>query len=52
MSFSAVVAENDGATVAGTEYDVTASYDLGGGMSIKGATNESGAWFVGTALAF
>ncbi|WP_438959378.1 porin [Nereida sp.] len=50
MSFSVVAAENDGA--GDTEMDVTASYDLGGGMSIKGATNESGAWFVGTALAF
>jgi hypothetical protein len=50
MSFGVVAAENDGA--GDTEMDVTASYDLGGGMSIKGATNESGAWFVGTALAF
>ena len=50
MTFGVVAAEKgaDGKT----EMDVTASYDLGGGMSIKGATNESGAWFVGTALAF
>ena len=52
LKLGATIAENDGATVAGTEYDVTASYDLGGGMVVKGATNESGAFFVGTALSF
>jgi hypothetical protein len=50
MTFGVVAAEKGEGTK--TEMDVTASYDLGGGMSIKGATNESGAWFVGTALAF
>jgi hypothetical protein len=50
MSFGVVAAEDGDGTK--TEMDVTASYDLGGGMSIKGATNETGAWFVGTALAF
>ena len=52
MTFGVVAAERASATDSSTEMDVTASYDLGGGMSIKGATNESGAWFVGTALAF
>jgi hypothetical protein len=50
MTFGVVAAEDGDGTK--TEMDVTASYDLGGGMSIKGATNETGAWFVGTALAF
>ena len=50
MTFNAVVAENDGA--GDTEMDLSASYDLGGGMSIKAATNETGAYYVGTALAF
>ena len=50
LTLGAVFAENDGA--GDTEMDITASYDLGGGMAIKAATNESGAYFVGTALAF
>ena len=36
LSIAAVFAENDGAAVAG-ESDITASYDLGGGMSINAA---------------
>ena len=52
LSIAAVFAENDGATPAGTEADLTASYDLGGGMSINAATNESGAWFIGSKMTF
>ncbi len=52
LTLGATVAENDGTTAAGTEYDVTASYDLGGGMTIKGAANDHGAYYIGTALAF
>jgi outer membrane protein OmpU len=50
MSIAAVFAENDG--LGGTETDVTASYDLGGGMSINAATNESGAFFIGSKMTF
>jgi len=35
-----------------TEMDLTASYDLGGGLSLKAATNETGAFFVGGAMSF
>ena len=52
LSIAAVFAENDGAAVAGTESDITASYDLGGGMSINAATNESGAFFIGSKMSF
>ena len=50
LSIAAVFAENDGA--GGTESDITASYDLGGGMSINAATNESGAFFIGSKMSF
>ena len=50
LSIAAVFAENDG--LAGTESDITASYDLGGGMSINAATNESGAFFIGSKMSF
>ena len=36
---------------AGSE-DLSASYDLGGGMSINAATNETGAFFVGSKMTF
>lgn len=32
--------------------DVTASYDLGGGMKINAAANETGAFFLGAAMSF
>ena len=50
MSIAAVLAENDGA--GDMESDITASYDLGGGMTINAATNESGAFFVGSKMSF
>ena len=52
MSIAAVFAENDGAAVSGMESDITASYDLGGGMSINAATNESGAFYIGSKMSF
>ena len=36
----------------GGSEDLTASYDLGGGMSINAATNETGAFFVGSKMSF
>ena len=50
MSIAAVLAENDGA--GDMESDITASYDLGGGMTINAATNESGAFFIGSKMSF
>ena len=34
------------------EVDVSASYDLGGGMKINAAANETGAFFLGAAMSF
>ncbi|MDG1449436.1 MAG: hypothetical protein P8Q93_05950 [Ascidiaceihabitans sp.] len=42
---------NAAITDGGSE-DLSASYDLGGGMSINAATNESGAWFIGSKMTF
>jgi outer membrane protein OmpU len=50
LSVAAVIAENDG--TGSTETDLTASYDLGGGISINAATNESGAFFIGSKMSF
>ena len=50
MSIAAVFAEDGEGTK--TESDITASYDLGGGMSINAATNETGAFFVGSKMTF
>lgn len=50
MSIAAVLAENDGA--GDMESDITASYGLGGGMTINAATNESGAFFIGSKMSF
>jgi outer membrane protein OmpU len=50
LSVVAVIAENDGGD--STETDLTASYDLGGGISINAATNESGAFFIGSKMSF
>ena len=50
VTLGAVIAENDGK--GETEMDLTAEYDLGGGMSLLARTNESGAYFVGAALKF
>ena len=50
MAFGVTVGEDGDGTDNDT--DITASYDLGGGMSVKAATNQRGAWFVGTALSF
>ncbi|MDB4211274.1 porin [Ascidiaceihabitans sp.] len=50
MSIAAVFAEDGEGTK--TESDITASYDLGGGMSLNAATNESGAFFVGSKMTF
>ena len=36
----------------GGSEDLTASYDLGGGMSINAATNETGAFFIGSKMSF
>ena len=50
LSIAAVFAEDGEGTK--TESDVTVSYDLGGGMSINAATNESGAFFIGSKMSF
>ena len=50
LTLGAVIAENNGS--GDTETDLTASYDLGGGASLRAATNESGAYFLGAALKF
>ena len=50
LSIAAVFAEDGEGTK--TESDITASYDLGGGMSINAATNESGAFFIGSKMSF
>ena len=50
MSIAAVFAEDGEGTK--TESDITASYDLGGGMSINAATNETGAFFIGSKMSF
>ena len=50
LTLGAVLAEAGVGT--DTEMDLTASYDLGGGMSINAATNETGAYFVGAAFKF
>ena len=50
MSIAAVFAEDGEGTK--TESDITASYDLGGGMSINAATNETGAFFIGSKMTF
>jgi outer membrane protein OmpU len=50
LSIAAVFAEDGEGTK--TESDITASYDLGGGMSINAATNESGAFFIGSKMTF
>jgi outer membrane protein OmpU len=50
MSIKAVFAENDGA--GDMESDITASYELGGGMTLDAATNESGAFFIGSKMKF
>ena len=53
MSIAAVFAENDGdATTTDEEMDITASYDLGGGMTMNAAYNESGAFFIGSKMSF
>ena len=50
LSLGAVLAEDGAGT--DTEMDLTASYDLGGGASLRAATNETGAYFLGAALKF
>ena len=50
LSIAAVFAEDGEGTK--TESDITASYDLGGGMSINAATNETGAFFIGSKMSF
>ena len=45
------LAVNVAVTDGGSE-DVSASYDLGGGMTINAATNESGAFFIGSKMSF
>ena len=50
LSIAAVFAEDGEGTK--TESDITASYDLGGGLSINAATNESGAFFIGSKMSF
>jgi hypothetical protein len=50
LTLGAVLAEDGAGT--DTETDLTASYNLGGGMTINAATNETGANFVGAAFKF
>ena len=50
LTLGAVLAEDGAGT--DTEADLTASYDLGGGMTLRAARNETGAYFVGAALKF
>jgi outer membrane protein OmpU len=50
LTLGAVLAEDGAGT--DTEMDLTASYNLGGGMTINAATNETGAYFVGAAFKF
>ena len=45
------LAVNVAVTDGGSE-DVSASYDLGGGMTINAATNETGAFFIGSKMSF
>ena len=50
MTFGVTVGEDGDGTKNDT--DVTASYDLGGGMTINAAANEKNAFYLGTSLAF
>jgi outer membrane protein OmpU len=50
LTLGATFAENDGA--GDNEYDLSASYNMGGGMTVNAGTNEAGAFFLGAAMSF
>ncbi|MBE1290094.1 MAG: porin [Rhodobacteraceae bacterium] len=50
LTLGATFAENDGA--GDNEYDLSASYNMGGGMTIDAGANEAGAFFLGTSMSF